>query len=60
MGYATDPIATVVATPLPDGAPRRNEESTMVRPAADRLPPVTASEKSMKNSPAPENCRTAP
>ena len=53
-------MVTVVATPLPDGAPRRNEESTMVRPAAARLPPVTASEKSMKNSPAPEYWSTAP
>jgi hypothetical protein len=54
------PIITVVATPDPDGPPRRNDESTTVRPAALRLPPMSASEKSMKNLPAPDCCRKAP
>ena len=60
IGYATVPSVTVVATPLPDGPPSRNEASTTVRPAPVGLPPIAANEKSMKNLPAPENCSTAP
>src|SRR3979490_1375168 len=54
IGYATAPLATVVAAPAPDGPPSRNEESTTVRPALLGLPPIIANEKSMKNLPAPE------
>ena len=53
-------MATVVATPDPDGPPIRNEDSTTARPAELRLPPIAAKENSMKNLPAPEYCRTAP
>src|SRR4051812_38344997 len=60
IGQGADPTATVEATPLRDGAPSRNDESTTVRPAADRLRPITDDEKSMKNSPAPEYWRIAP
>ena len=51
---------TVVATPEPDGPPRRNDDSTTVRPALLGLPPMSASEKSMKNLPAPDWLRKAP
>ena len=60
IGHATVPIITVVATPDPDGPPSRNDEATTARPALEGLPPMTASEKSMKNLPAPECCRIAP
>ena len=53
-------MVTVVATPEPDGPPSRKDDSTTARPAALRLPPMAANEKSMKNLPAPEYCRTAP
>ena len=48
------------ATPEPDGPPSRNDDRTTVRPALFGLPPIKASEKSMKNLPAPECCRNAP
>ncbi len=51
---------TVVATPEPDGPPSRNDDSTTARPALLCLPPIAASEKSMKNFPAPEWARKAP
>ncbi len=54
------PIITVVATPEPDGPPSRKDDATTARPALVGLPPITASEKSMKNFPAPECCRIAP
>ncbi len=60
IGYATVPSVTVVATPLPEGPPSRNDASTIVRPAPVGLPPMAANEKSMKNLPAPEYCRNAP
>src|SRR4030081_719927 len=60
IGYATVPIITVVPTPDPDGPPSRNDDSTTVRPALFGLPPISASEKSMKNLPAPDSCRNAP
>src|SRR5215468_7349148 len=60
IGQATVPIITVVATPEPDGPPNRNEDATTARPALDGLPPITASEKSIKNLPAPECWRIAP
>ena len=60
IGQATVPIITVVATPEPDGPPSRKEEATTARPALDGLLPMTASEKSMKNLPAPECWRMAP
>ncbi len=53
-------MVTVVATPEPDGPPSRNDDSTTARPAALRLPPMAANEKSMKNLPAPDCCSTAP
>src|SRR3954453_14342591 len=60
IGDATVPIITVVATPDPDGPPSRNDESTTARPALFGLPPMAASEKSMKNFPAPDWNRNAP
>src|SRR5450432_2805304 len=54
IGYATVPIVTVVATPEPDGPPRRNEASTTARPALVGLPPRSANEKSRKKRPAPQ------
>ena len=36
------------------------DASTIERPAAFALPPMAENEKSMKNLPAPENCRNAP
>src|SRR5512143_4300757 len=60
IGYATEPRVTVVATPLPEGPPRRKEASVTVRPAPVGFPPIAAKEKSMKNLPAPENSRKAP
>ena len=60
MGAATDPTVTVVATPEPEGPPSRNEDKTIVRPTPEDLPPIAANEKSMKNFPAPVNCRKAP
>src|ERR1700754_2046523 len=60
IGAATVPIITVVATPEPEGPPSRNEDSTTVRPAAFDLLPISASEKSMKNFPAPDCARNAP
>jgi hypothetical protein len=39
-------MVTVVATPDPEGPPRRKLESTMVRPAPVGLPPSAAKEKS--------------
>jgi hypothetical protein len=42
------PIVTVVATPEPEGPPNKNDDSTTARPAALRLPPIAAKEKSMK------------
>src|ERR671928_400748 len=51
-GHATEPIVTVVATPDPDGPPRRNDESTTVRPAPACFPPIAAKLKSRKNLPA--------
>ncbi len=53
-------MVTVVATPEPDGPPRRNEAITTARPALLDLPPISAKEKSRKNFPAPEYCRKAP
>ena len=50
----------MVATPDPDGPPSRKEDSTTVRPTPVGLPPIAENEKSMKNLPAPENCRKAP
>jgi hypothetical protein len=47
IGAATAPRVTVVATPEPEGPPRRNEDSTTVRPALVGLPPIAANEKSM-------------
>ena len=44
-GQATEPSVTVVATPEPEGPPRRNEASVTVRPAAVGFPPVAAREK---------------
>jgi len=60
MGAATEPTVTVVATPEPEGPPSKNEERTIVRPTPDDLPPMAAKEKSIKNLPAPVNCRNAP
>jgi len=60
IGQATVPIITVVATPEPEGPPSRKDDATTERPALDGLLPITASEKSMKNFPAPECCRMAP
>src|SRR5262249_53021589 len=60
IGYATEPSVTVVATPEPEGPPRRKEASTTVRPALVDFPPIAEKEKSMKNLPAPEYCRKAP
>src|SRR3954449_2816869 len=60
IGAATVPIMTVVATPDPDGPPSRKDESTTARPALLRLRPMSASEKSMKNLPAPDWLRKAP
>jgi hypothetical protein len=53
-------MATVVATPDPDGPPSRKDDRTTERPAALRLPPSAAKEKSMKNLPAPDWPRNAP
>ncbi len=53
-------MVTVVATPDPDGPPSRNDDSTTVRPAPERRPPISAKLKSRKNLPAPECCRNAP
>ena len=60
MGAATEPTVTVVATPDPDGPPIKKEDSTIVRPTPEDLPPIAAKEKSMKNFPAPVNCKKAP
>src|SRR5258706_3928437 len=60
IGYATDPIVTVVATPEPEGPPRRKDDNTTARPALVGRPPRSAKEKSRKNFPAPEYCRNAP
>src|SRR6266576_3963180 len=60
IGYATEPIVTVVATPEPDGPPSRNDARTTVRPAPVGLPPMAANEKSRKNLPAPDWWRNAP
>src|SRR5215210_9483500 len=54
IGAATVPIITVVATPDPDGPPRRNDASTTVRPAPVRRPPIAAKLQSRKNLPAPD------
>ena len=40
IGAATAPSVTVVATPEPEGPPRRNEASVTVRPALVGLPPI--------------------
>ena len=50
----------MVATPEPDGPPIKNEDRTMVLPTPDDLPPIAAKEKSIKNLPAPVNCKKAP
>ena len=60
MGAATEPTVTVVATPDPDGPPSKNEDITIVLPTPEDLPPIAAKEKSIKNFPAPVNCRNAP
>src|SRR5690349_17714233 len=60
IGAATVPIITVVATPEPEGPPSRNDESTTARPALLGLRPIKASEKSIKNFPAPDWLRKAP
>src|SRR5215217_2100035 len=60
IGAATVPIMTVVATPDPDGPPSRNDDNTTARPALLGLRPMRASEKSMKNLPAPDWLRKAP
>ena len=60
MGAATEPTVTVVATPEPDGPPMRKEDRTIVLPTPDDFPPIAANEKSMKNLPAPVNCKKAP
>ena len=44
-GHATEPRVIVVATPEPDGPPRRNDARVTVRPAPAGLPPVAAKEK---------------
>jgi hypothetical protein len=38
----------------------RKDANTTVRPTLDDLPPIAANEKSIKNFPAPLNCRNAP
>ena len=60
MLCATAPTVTVVATPEPEGPPNKNEDSTTVLPTLDVLPPMMENEKSMKNLPAPLNCKNAP
>src|SRR4029450_13415220 len=60
IGYPPGPLMTVGATPDPEGPPSRNDDSTTVRPALFGFPPISASEKSMKNLPAPDCCRNAP
>src|SRR4030042_6287797 len=60
MGEATAPNVTVVATPLPEGPPRRKEARVTVRPALVGFPPIAAKEKSIKNLPDPENSKKAP
>src|SRR5919206_371021 len=59
-GEASTADQTRVATPEPDGPPRRKDESTTARPALLRLRPMRAREKSMKNFPAPDWLRKAP
>ena len=51
---------TVVATPEPDGPPNKKDDMTIVRPTPELLPPIAAKEKSIKNLPAPVNCKKAP
>jgi hypothetical protein len=51
---------TVVATPEPEGPPSRKEAAVTARPGPVALLPNAASEKSMKNLPALENCNRAP
>ena len=60
MLCATAPTVTVVATPEPEGPPSKNDDSTTVLPTLDVLPPMIENEKSMKNLPAPLNCKNAP
>src|SRR4030095_6519240 len=60
IGYATEPMVTVVATPDPERPPNRNDASTTVRPAPVGLPPIAAKLQSRKNLPAPDCCRNAP
>ena len=60
IGQATEPRVTVVATPLPEGPPRRKEAIVTVRPAEVGFPPISLNEKSIKNLPAPEYSRIAP
>src|ERR687894_2857885 len=59
IGQVTDPRLTVVAAPDPDTVPSRNPDSATVRPGAVRERPSVASERSMKNRPAPERSSTA-
>src|SRR6478735_3834232 len=51
IGHATVPIVTVVATPEPEGPPRRKDDMTTARPAALGFPFIARIEKSMKNLP---------
>ena len=60
MSWATAPTVTVVATPEPDGPPSKKEDITTVLPTLEVLPPIKEKEKSMKNLPAPLNCKNAP
>jgi hypothetical protein len=46
---------TVVATPDPDGPPSKKDDKTTVFPTLEVFPPMMATEKSMKNLPAPLN-----
>src|SRR4029453_11334711 len=46
IGQATAPMVAVVATPEPEGPPRRNDARTTERPALEVFPPRSEKEKS--------------
>ena len=56
----TTPVATTLATALPEMEPNRQEATTAILAAPPRKRPINAIEMSVKKIMPPEYCSTAP
>ena len=59
-GMVTMPVATTLATALPEIEPNRQEPSTAILAAPPRKRPISAIEMSVKNCMPPVLCSTCP